>query len=63
MSQEIIVAQRRLGKVDVVVVDPFEQPSGIVPVLPTVAEVECKHDIVARHLAAIADERNESPIR
>ena len=61
MTGEVVV-QRRLGEVDVAVLDPAERPERVAPVAPAVAEVEHQRDVVPEQPSSLADALDETPV-
>ncbi len=62
MAGEVVMAQRRLGEVDVAVLDPAERPERVAPVAPAVAEVEHHRDLVAEEPASLANALDEARV-
>ena len=62
VAGEVVVAQRRLGEVDVAVLDPAERPERVAPVAPAVAEVEHQRDFVPEKPSSLADALDETAV-
>jgi hypothetical protein len=55
MSYEIVVLERRLGKVEVAVLEPIEHPQRGAPVSPSVTEVDHHGRVVAEEPPSLSD--------
>ncbi len=56
MAIEIVVLQRRLSEQDVAIPDPVEHEQRVVPITPTIAEIDRHLNIIAEHLSPAPDQ-------
>ena len=55
VALQVVVLKRRLGEVQVAVLDARERPERVAPVVPAVAEVDHHRDVAAEQPPALAD--------